>query len=592
MGAPKSGSYMYSFNRSGSVVFRVRAVLLLAMLLGGSNAALSQQPAPQPPAIAPGLQLLLSRIKPGQTLDRYLENLRIDFFRIDADADGRLTQRDVDHHEMMRVIQERANAMLVVMRYDLDGDGAVTEDEIRRAMKYDLRSELAQAAVNLTGKPPAPTAEALAKQIESNVRSIMALDSDNDGKVVSSDAPKLFQRTPRSAAVSQYGESGRARQALTLDTSSKGEVTLADYQGAGEALFRKIDADNDGTISQQELADYGLRPDSPDAAVRNAAAEAAQKRLNEQADAVRKKQEEAEAVRTACAMPAPSEKAKVVLLSASRTDALSSVTLGSQDVVVHAGRVVVERGREPLYLVIPTSSATIWQFSGAIERIERVVMTSSEVVPKTGNAQQTNAPQPPLAGATGIAAERISFFARRDCLRNFSEIPSSSSIEAIAAIRNAIGKEPDAVAFKHYVSSFAVPSGKIDMPGDELQQPLIMQKQFGSGRARDEMYKFFRGGVIDIDPKTVVASAPAAAYEVLPAQAGLAQLLTAGAVTRNVAGEYVVRQKIRFPPGLFGAHAVVFLVMKGTPYPDGDPAHSCVVMEETGERKGALCPSR
>ena len=173
---------------------------------------------------------------------------------------------------------------------------------------------------------------------------------------------------------------------------------------------------NDGTISEQELADYRQRPDLPDAAVRNAAAEAAQKRLSEQAEAVRKKQEEAEAVRTACAMPAPSEKAKVVLLSAYQTDALSSVTLGSQDAVVYAGRVVVERGREPLYLVMPTYNATIWQFSGAVERIERVVMTSSIAAPKTGNALQ-----PPLVGATGIAPERISFLGRPDCVEYFSE---------------------------------------------------------------------------------------------------------------------------------------------------------------------------
>ena len=64
-------------------------------------------------------------------------------FDIDADADGKLTPRDVDHHELMKVIQERANAIRVVMRYDLDGDGAVTEDEIRRALRYDLRAELA-----------------------------------------------------------------------------------------------------------------------------------------------------------------------------------------------------------------------------------------------------------------------------------------------------------------------------------------------------------------------------------------------------------------------------------------------------------------
>lgn len=579
---------MHSFKRSLSVASRARAALLLAMLLGGSNAAVSQQPAPQPPtplpAIAPGLQLLLSRIRPGHTLDRHLENLRIDFFQLDADIDGKLTQRDVDLHELMKVIQERANAMAVVMRKDLDGDGAVTEDEIRRALRYDLRAELAQAAVNVTGKPPAPTAEALEKQIEVNVRSIMALDSDNDGKVVSSDAGKLFPRTTP-PEVAQYGPPGRSRQALTLDVQSKGEVTLADYQGAGEALFRKVDADNDGTISQQELADYRQRPDSPDAAVRNAAAEAAaQKRLSEQAEAVRKKQAEAEAVRTACAMPSPSDKAKVVLLTAYQTDALSSVTLGSQDAVVYAGRVVVERGREPLYLVMPTYSATIWQFSGAVERIERVVMTSSIAAPKTGNALQ-----PPLVGATGIAPERISFLGRPDCVEYFSEIPSSSSLQAIAAVRNAIGKEPDVVAFKYSVNSFTVPSGKIDMPGDELQQPLFTKKPVGSDRAREAMYWFFRGGVIDIDPKAVVASAPAAAYEVLPAQAGLAQLLETGALTQNSSREYIVRQKIRFPPGLYGAHSVTFLIMKGTPYPEGDPGHSCVVMEEAGERKGALC---
>jgi len=25
------------------------------------------------------------------------------------------------------------------------------------------------------------------------------------------------------------------------------------------------------------------------------------------------------------------------------------------------------------------------------------------------------------------------------------------------------------------------------------------------------------------------------------------------------------------------------------PYPDGDPGHSCVVTEESGEKKGAAC---
>ena len=103
------------------------------------------------------------------------------------------------------------------------------------------------------------------------------------------------------------------------------------------------------------------------------------------------------------------------------------------------------------------------------------------------------------------------------------------------------------------------------------------------------MYRFSPGGVTEIDPKTVVGSVPAASYEVLPQQAGLVQLLASGDLKQNSVGEYIVRQKIRFPAGLYGAHSVTFLVMKGTPYPDGDPGHSCVIVEESGEKKGAGC---
>src|SRR5204862_4075429 len=116
------------------------------------------------------------------------------------------------------------------------------------------------------------------------------------------------------------------RQALTLDVDAKGAITLTDYQAAGEAMFRKIDADNDGKISQQELAEF------------------------------RRRETEA-AARVGCEMPKPSNQASVILLGAYQTEALSSVWIGTQDAVVHAGRVVVEPGDDPLYVVIPTYAA-------------------------------------------------------------------------------------------------------------------------------------------------------------------------------------------------------------------------------------------
>jgi hypothetical protein len=93
---------------------------------------------------------------------------------------------------------------------------------------------------------------------------------------------------------------------------------------------------------------------------------------------------------------------------------------------------------------------------------------------------------------------------------------------------------------------------------------------------------FYPAGIIEVDAKKVVANAPPAPYVVLPNQAGLIQLVQQGALTYSN-GEFQIRKKIRFPAELYGANAAKFLLLKGVPVPDGDPGHSCVVSEETGQ---------
>lgn len=39
---------------------------------------------------------------------------------------------------------------------------------------------------------------------------------------------------------------------------------------------------------------------------------------------------------------------------------------------------------------------------------------------------------------------------------------------------------------------------------------------------------------------------------------------------------YVVRRAMTYPSGLYGAHAVTFVVPKGVPRPRGEPGHSAV----------------
>jgi Ca2+-binding EF-hand superfamily protein len=540
------------------------------MTLAGAGPARSERAPADWAQAAQATQVLLGRLQPGATLDSFQQSLRSDFVLLDADADGRINARDVELHALMEAVQTRTQGVTFVLRYDLDGDGAVTEDEIRRMMRYELRTQLAQAGQKTSA------ATMSEQQINNTVQKIMALDTDKDGKVSISEAGQYPSANgPR---YSGGGQSARTRQ--LLEAVGTDEVTLQDYQAFGEALFRKIDGDGNGTISQQEYADY----------IRSLQQTAAAKK------------EETE--RAGCELPAASEKAKVVLLSAYQTEAASNVTLGSQDVEVGAGRIIVEAGSEPLYIVLTTYRAAIWQVTGAVERVERLVLSSAQNI-ANGSDQQ----RPSLAGATGLPTERVSFPKRPDCMRYFSDVPTSESLLSGALIRRAAGKAPDLISAKYAVSVFSVPSGKIDTVRDERQSPrLIIEKhegkltiignsgnvviQTGPSRARDEMNRFFPGGVAEIDPKAVVGSAPAEPYETLPSQAGLVQLLATGALTENRAGEYIVRKKIRFPSGLGGAHAVTFLIMKGTPYPEGDPGHSCVIVEESGESKGAICPRR
>lgn len=128
---------MRSPKRSTSIARWAGTAVFLAITFA-PNKTLSQQSPPQWPlatAVGSASELLLSRVQAEQTLNRYVEILRNDFFVIDADSDGKITQQDIDLHALMEKVQLRTMALGFVARFDLDGDGAVTEDEVRRGAR-------------------------------------------------------------------------------------------------------------------------------------------------------------------------------------------------------------------------------------------------------------------------------------------------------------------------------------------------------------------------------------------------------------------------------------------------------------------------
>lgn len=286
-----------------------------------------------------------------------------------------------------------------------------------------------------------------------------------------------------------------------------------------------------------------------------------------------------------CGLPAPSARAQIALLSAYEGQALSSVTIGSQDIEVRTASVTIAPGDQPLYVVITSFRPVIWRFTGATNRVERAVLISKQNMPDGINAEGSN-----LAGATGLPASRVFFPSRPGCLRYFKDAPSVSSTLASGRIRSETGRMPDIVAARYGVSSFTLPSGEIQSASADMFKIMsaLVSRTFMPLRGQShndldyEVERFYPGGVVSLDADSVVASATPSPYMVLPGKAGLQQLVKQGALEYH-GGDFFIRRKIRFPAELTGAIAVNFVLGKGVPQPDGDPGHSCIVSEATGE---------
>ena len=467
----------------------------------------------------------------------------------DMDGDG-LSRSDFVYQARSAEARGRLTAMSDLIAADIDLDGRVSRAELRRAKAIRAErnrkmEEIREAAALRAPRrswydiPPGGS--------PSQPDTLRATDGDGDGFITLEEAyrdppPAAGRRRPMRGPVPPlWREFDRM---APLDLNRDGLITRREVDTAINLYLDE---------ARQVGVVFGSRG-WPDSGPR-------------------------EDVQPACAISRPSQGAELISLSLSPADTLSSVSVAGQDEVTTTSEVTVEPGSRPLFVVAASQDAHIWRFKGAVNRIERLVVVSSE---RTLFGR-------PAAGETGVPRERTTI-APYDCLK-----PDNHQIDVMEGRRadrfsQQLGRVADRWINPNGVvgMSVAIPSGKTYPLAAARPSFIAAGGKAEVEAAWKEAIRFSPGGVRELDPQAVVAGARAEAYEVLPRQAGIAQLIAAGAVSGD--GPYRIHRPIRFPAGLAGGHSVTFILDSGVSYPKGNKGHSCIYKTIWGRFTGQGCP--
>jgi len=306
-----------------------------------------------------------------------------------------------------------------------------------------------------------------------------------------------------------------------------------------------------------------------------------------------------------CEFPRLDKDATLVLLSAYDTQSVSTTALADEkEIAVGAGTLTIEDGDTPIYIVLITFDATIWQVKGAVERISYLVLGSQETNATIQTLNQHHTEQ--LVGATGVEANKVHFLPNK-CMHYFKNREEAKL--AGEAVEHYLGRKPDVVAGAEHVNGFSAPSGAIEQIsagrsplqvfGRRMMELLGLRARLNPAEEylQNDMDLFTPGGVMQVDAKSVVSQQPASPYRVLPAEAGMLQLLHQGDISPgDQDGEsfrigqgvfknynFVINRPIQFPAGLYGGHLRHFILAPGVPLPTGNVGHSCVKSQTTGQ---------
>jgi Ca2+-binding EF-hand superfamily protein len=228
----------------------ITVVLCAVAILGPATAQ-----TPPPPAVATegrvitivpdGLgpdpaQVLATWMLPDSTRERYLAQVRTIFHQADANGDGVVNAADTALHRAINTARSMSLSAGELMSADLDGDGFVTETELRKKLT---------SGPHVSGTTPASPAP---ERLQREIARIMAADTDRDGRISVTEAIALMKRRTEQAPNLAVADIAM-NSVLALASPGVDRIVLSEVESLAAAVFRDIDGNHDGVVSAAEL---------------------------------------------------------------------------------------------------------------------------------------------------------------------------------------------------------------------------------------------------------------------------------------------------------------------------------------------------
>lgn len=295
-------------------------------------------------------------------------------------------------------------------------------------------------------------------------------------------------------------------------------------------------------------------------------------------------------------LPLPEQ--EVILLSTYEGGGATNIAVDGQATHTTVASIEIEAGETPLFILAASQTAVIWRFTGAVERVAKLVVQEGQ-----GNGLSGG------AGVTGIPAEDLQFLRPGACVDPFSTFDDLEVSFGLLGPFHEWQRTPSRMIADYALTSAFVPSGKIkterglgDGDFDLVVHGTLFERTGAEYRkstrpeaevtALNSLWRRFldkkAGGLFAFAPDDVVASGSAEIYDVMPGDAGLIQLIKDGrlqvqAVRQGQLDLVLTRQIDAFPLGLRLDSKTLIILGKGVKRPAGDLLGARVFSLDTGE---------